>query len=410
MQTVTCFHCGTTVEISPDVTQCSSCGEDLQHLLAPETVADHFLARAHALSERGEYAAALTEAERGLTYAASSDLHLMAAILAQQIGQFDRMRSHVAAIPVDDSLRREAEWLLRAHQDRQAALREAARQTQPAQAQPPTSATPLLDDLLGRAAPARAVRRPQGQAVASVAILATAVLMVVASWWLIGPGALPAHEVASRDGQAGAPTVQSPAVQSSAVQSPTVPTTPPTLAATAPTPLLPTATPQLILLPTATPTPVVAENVVQTPGQPTDAGGVVDANPRRVVVVEAGTFDLQEFLRDAGNPALAELAVTARLQDETLILEGIVHLDLQRRQLLQLLQGVPGVRQVIAVDLLLRPLPTYVVQEGDTLWSIVYNIYGDVERLDEFATLNRDVLPAPDAIAPGIELRVLPIR
>jgi len=405
MQTVTCFHCGTTVEISPDVTQCSSCGEDLQHLLAPETVADPFLARALALSERGEYAAALTEAERGLTYAASSDLHLMAAILAQQIGQFDRMRSHVAAIPVDDSLRREAEWLLRAHQDRQAALREAARQTQPAQAQPPTSATPLLDDLLGRAAPARAVRRPQGQAVASVAILATAVLMVVASWWLIGPGALPAHEVASRDGQAGAPAVQSPAVQS-----PTVPTTPPTLAATAPTPLLPTATPQLILLPTATPTPVVAENVVQTPGQPTDAGGVVDANPRRVVVVEAGTFDLQEFLRDAGNPALAELAVTARLQDETLILEGIVHLDLQRRQLLQLLQVVPGVRQVIAVDLLLRPLPTYVVQEGDTLWSIVYNIYGDVERLDEFATLNRDVLPAPDAIAPGIELRVLPIR
>jgi nucleoid-associated protein YgaU len=51
-----------------------------------------------------------------------------------------------------------------------------------------------------------------------------------------------------------------------------------------------------------------------------------------------------------------------------------------------------------------------VAEVGDTLWSIVYNIYGDVDRLDEFAAHNRDVLPSPDAIAPGMELRVLPVQ
>jgi nucleoid-associated protein YgaU len=78
--------------------------------------------------------------------------------------------------------------------------------------------------------------------------------------------------------------------------------------------------------------------------------------------------------------------------------------------LLEIAQAIPGVLEVNAVNLLLRPLPTYTVQVGDTLWSIVYNIYGDVERLDEFAAHNRDVLPAPDALAPGIELKVLPVQ
>lgn len=50
------------------------------------------------------------------------------------------------------------------------------------------------------------------------------------------------------------------------------------------------------------------------------------------------------------------------------------------------------------------------VQDGDTLWSVVFNIYGNVERLDEFAAYNRNVLPSPDALAPGMELRTLPVQ
>src|SRR5688572_31015124 len=99
MQAVTCFQCGRGTTIAPNAYLCPFCGADLQHLLLAETVADFFQARAHDSSERGELGAALAEAERGLTYADSSELHLLAAILAKQLGRPDRMRHHVAAIP-----------------------------------------------------------------------------------------------------------------------------------------------------------------------------------------------------------------------------------------------------------------------------------------------------------------------
>jgi hypothetical protein len=137
---------------------------------------------------------------------------------------------------------------------------------------------------------------------------------------------------------------------------------------------------------------------------------LADSNPSRVVVVESTSFDIRQYLREEGFAELAELAIDARLQGETLLLQGFVHLDVQRRQLLEIASTIPGVREVSAVDLLLRPLPTYVVQTGDTLWSIVFNIYGGVDRLDEFAAYNRDLLPSPDALRPGMELRVLPVQ
>src|SRR5690606_24817020 len=117
-----------------------------------------------------------------------------------------------------------------------------------------------------------------------------------------------------------------------------------------------------------------------------------------------------QYLREQGYVELAELTLDARLQEGTLLIQGFVHLDAQRRQLLELARLIPGVSAVNDVNLLLRPLPTYVVQEGDTLWSIVYIIYGNVDRLDEFAAHNRDVLPSPDAIAPGMVLKVLPLQ
>ena len=145
MQAVTCFQCGRDVTVAPNHFVCSHCGADLQHLLLPETVATYFQARAHESSERGELGAALAEAERGLTYADSSELHLLAAILAKQLGRHDSMRQHVAAIPVDDSLRSEAEWLLRSHQDRERALQEAPEgETGLAESLPPMSSEEVV--------------------------------------------------------------------------------------------------------------------------------------------------------------------------------------------------------------------------------------------------------------------------
>lgn len=420
MQAVTCFQCGRDTLIAPDGYLCSYCGVDLQHLLRPDTVADFFQARAHASSERGELGAALAEAERGLTYADSSELHLLAAILAKQLGYHDRMRQHVAAIPVDDSLRGEAEWLLRSHQDRERALLEAARHTQtplpPALAKRSDPSESFLEDLLGEEPPdLHATKRTYGQAIASVAIVLVAVTMVAASWWWIGPGLLigqPAGDKQAGDtpmpvveaGEAGAsePTVL-PAGQREAL--------PPAnmqratgQAATAVPVLLPTPT---TIPPTTTPTPAIPANLVQAAEQTSE---LADSNPSRAVVVTAVAFDIRQYLRSQGYVELAQLAIDARLQGETLLLQGFVHLDAQRQQLLEIARAIPGVTEVNDVDLLLRPMPTYIVQEGDTLWSIVYSIYGSVDRLDEFASHNRAVLPSPDALRPGMELRVLPVQ
>jgi hypothetical protein len=75
----------------------------------------------------GDPQAALAEAERGLAYRASSELHLLSAILCKRLELVDRMRYHVASVPVDDVLRSEAEWLLRLSQARQRSLPESGR-------------------------------------------------------------------------------------------------------------------------------------------------------------------------------------------------------------------------------------------------------------------------------------------
>ncbi len=401
MQWVTCYQCGHEITIAPNACLCSYCGEDLQHLLLSETVAEYFQARAHESSERGELGAALAETERGLTYADSSELHLLAAILSKQLGRHDRMRQHVAAIPVDDTLRGEAEWLLRSHQDRERALQEAARHAHTALPMPdpirPDPTNSFLEELLGVPSDPFAAKRTQGQAIAFVAIVMVAMTMVAASWWWIGPGTLVGNRVFN--------ALLSSADRTEASENrPTPVTTVSQPTATAP--LLQVA-PTPVLLPTATPTVAVPANFVQV-AEETPA--LVDSDLSHVVPVTSAIIDIQQYLRNKGYAALAELKIDARLQGETLVLQGIVHMDAERRDLLELARSIPGVREVSAVNLLLRPLPTYVVQDGDTLWSIVYNIYGNVERLDEIAVYNRDVLPAPDALAPGIELKVLPIQ
>lgn len=418
---VICFHCANAVAITPDATTCSVCGEDLQHLLPSDATIDYFRERALGLSADGEGVAALAEVERGLTFAESSDLHLLAAILAEKLERFDQMRRHVAAIPVDDTLRGEAEWLLRAHQDRQRTQRETARQRAPTV--PPSAE--MLDDLLGRTnGNVAAQRRTIWSALASVALITAAGAVVVTSWWWFGPGALPAN-VERAPSVADLPVDPGEGAEANADVAVTplpilVPTDAPaatTSVADASTPgaswLLPTptATPQPTAVATAAPTAAAADEVPpDLVLVPTESPELADASARSMVVVSAQLFDVDTFLRDAGRPDLADLNVTAQLQDDYLMLQGVVNWYSQQQELIELLVTVPGVNRVIVSDLLVRPLPTYTVQEGDTLWSIVEKIYGSADRLDEFYRNNLDVLPTQDALEPGMKLKVLPIR
>lgn len=454
MHEVICFHCANAVAITPDATHCSVCGEDLQHLLPADATIDYFRERALALSDDGNRTAALAEVERGLTFAESSDLHLLAAILAEKLERFDQMRRHVAAIPVDDTLRGEAEWLLRAHQDRERAQREAARSAAKsgrstsrnkmsgkAGQSPPAASMALLDDLLGRTdGQVAAQRHSVWSALATVALVAAAGAVVVTSWWWFGPGALPAgmdndlaaddlaagsaagseaNAAAEQDIGAGASSQPSgaPIDPVAAVTLTVEPLTTETVTTETTTSGTMTVESQMpaadVLLPTPTPSPVPSATAVVPPDLvlvPTQPPELADASVRSVVVIPAQIFDLDTFLHEMDRPDLAALNVEAQLQNGDLILQGVVNLDIQRRELVELLSAVPGVNRVSTVGLLLRPLPTYTVQEGDTLWSIVFNIYGNIDRLDEFYRYNLDVLPGQDALAPGMELKVLPIR
>ncbi|HXF62780.1 MAG TPA: hypothetical protein VNK95_14245, partial [Caldilineaceae bacterium] len=302
MQEVTCFHCNTVVQISPDKSLCTECGEDLQHLLAPDDVAGYYYHRAQALAASGDPATALAEVERGLTYAGSAELHLLAAILAQRVGRFDQMRRHVAAIAVDDSLRPEAEWLLRAHQARQQALRAEARLERVGLT--PAPASTFLDELLGREdgsqGRAHAVR---SQALWPIVTAAALMGLVMAAYLWLNQGRGAVEE-----------TVAGPQGDAMPVESRSSSDAPEEGEAS--------------LLPTPTPTPNVPKDVVQTTGQET---AMADSDLRRVVIIPANPFDIRAFLRGAGRADLAALSLDARLQGKKLVVQGVVHLDRQRR-------------------------------------------------------------------------------
>ena len=133
MQT-TCFRCGSFVDVNPPHFRCLNCDADLSEsvraeagpIFLPEDEVQGYYDRAAELALAGNYADAIGAIERGLEWVNASELHLLAAIIHRKQHAYDHMRRHVAAIPVDDSLRPEGEWLLRAHQEQQRALRQAA--------------------------------------------------------------------------------------------------------------------------------------------------------------------------------------------------------------------------------------------------------------------------------------------
>ena len=100
MHEVTCFRCGHAVHISPDAETCSVCGENLHELLPADYVSSYFYKRATELATKHDPAVALVEAQRGLEYQLSSELLLLAAILAKRQGHYNLMRHCVSAIPV----------------------------------------------------------------------------------------------------------------------------------------------------------------------------------------------------------------------------------------------------------------------------------------------------------------------
>lgn len=386
MLAVTCFHCGRTVEISPDADRCEACGANLRRLISAQQASRYFYMRAAELSARGEVAAALAEVQRGLAYQPSSELHLLGAILCKRLQRPEEMRHHVAAIPVDDVLRGEAEWLLRSSQARQ----RAPSRTHHAQEETPLTDAELLPVTMEEVRPSPTTRRSRWPG--RITVFGVVLLVVMGGWWLWAtPPAwldamLRAAPIADLPPAAASPVAPSPTNAAPAEGTAVIPT-----ASTA----LPT--------PTTTPlaTPDIAPDLVQ------QAEPLAAASPQAIIV--APSFDLKTVLIEAQRPELAE-TVTGRREGDLLVVEGTVTSVEARDELAALLARLPGIAEVSLVNLLVRPPSTYTVVEGDSLWAISVKLYGTPDRIQALFEANQNVLSSADDLRVGMVLQVPPVE
>lgn len=409
MQEVVCFNCGRIVHISPDAERCSVCGENLRELIHPAYSSTYFYDRAAQMAADDDLLQALREIDRGLRYHDSSELRLLGAILSQRIGDVEQMRHHVSAIPVDDVLRSEAEWLLRSHQTRQRAQRTGG---QSKHRQPPSLAEldplPPLPQRTVATVPTRSSvstteRSTRHRGFRSIAIYAgLLVIALIATGIVLGSGDqllayvpwLRAQSEASLTDELAAPVqraLDTPATVDAEGQ---------------PDGQTGQETPGIdgeatTVEPTATPLPTielqVPDDLVEVPAP------LAESTSALLVTLEP--FALQTYLLESGRADLAELDVTATSLDGIIRLNGIVPAFQDRQDLMTLMESAPGVTRVSTADLLVRLPPTYTVEAGDTLWAISAKLYGE-NRIDALLAANRETLASADTLRVGMELVV----
>lgn len=420
MHHVRCTHCGQSVQISPDAPRCSICGQDLHTLIPEGYTAPYFYNRAADLAARGDLPSALAEAERGLDHIESSELRLLAAILAKRLNDMDAVRAHVAAIPVDDRLRQEAEWLLRSHPAARPAIVEVlpmeeprARMVAVSAPHKATSASPLEGTTLAAAdaQPTAPVATPSTAAAkGSEGARATAwaqrlwgavalIMIIIAGamgWTLLsgGPDAL----MALLPGL----STPSPSVVSQSE---------PRLEAVTPLPLvLPTPTPQGAQ-------PAAQPLEVAPPTVPADfvRAGTPEAVAGNGIAAAAGlspaTLDLPALLINAGRADLAAAGLRAAIDGNNVRVSGVLTSTADRQMIVDMLDAIPAVQEINTIDLLVRIPATYTVQAGDSTWRIVSKFYGvDPAYYTQLVEANPEALGGNATLQVGDVLKLPPLN
>jgi hypothetical protein len=379
-------------------------------LLPSEGSAEDYYSSAVQLAEAGELDSAAAEIERGLELDENSDLHLLAAIVAKRRGDYDGMRRHVAAIPLDDSLRSEGEWLLRSHQEQQRAKRSGGKQVV-ASGQDTAQEGTLLPFVgeTPRSTAERTQRRraPAGSLIAIVVVVVLAAIIFGGLVFSEIPEAIreriaeqfpgPPEEAVPMDGE---PIVERSEADFSTggVLSETV-----TLTDSDGINGLPVVT--IVDTPEPLPAEVVTGSALVT--APVEA-----ATPEALITDAVGSavaFDIKALLEDEGYEDLAARTLYARWVGTTLVLEGTVATTEERDRLLRLAQTIEGADEVDSIALEVRPPETHVVRPGDNLWFIAARYYGDdPKKVEEIYQLNREKLLSRDSLPVGTELLLPP--
>jgi nucleoid-associated protein YgaU len=384
---------------------------------------------------------ALQEVQRGLAYVNSSELNLLGAILCKRLSRWEDMRHYVAAIPVDDPLRGEGEWLLRSNQARQRPAPPPPRGKAPVAIPviPDSDALPVVMD---EVAPS-AGRQPQPKRRAAPALWLALLALLLGGGWLawqggfLGDVGLPSAQVAGPPGtEAGGGRAAAPAGVAPAESAPGAALTPQPVilpdtagggaagsdaaggsgsGVAAPageadgqaggTPETPAgdAPPALLL-----PTPTVAPNLAQT--ETVSQAIASTSNNLVVAVTDLNDVNWKQWLAQKNRADLAALPVTMRVEDSTVILEGSVEYAEQRAALEFEARQVSGVVDVSVVNVRLRPPATYTVVEGDSLWGISVRIYGNADQVEELYAANRDQMTSAGDLRVGMVLNVPPVE
>jgi nucleoid-associated protein YgaU len=379
---------------------------------------------------------ALQEVQRGLAYVNSSELNLLGAILCKRLSRWEDMRHYVAAIPVDDPLRGEGEWLLRSNQARQRPAPPPLRGKAPVAIPviPDSDALPVVMD---EVAPS-AGRQPQPKRRAAPALWLALCALLLGGGWLawqggfLGDVGLPGAQVAGPPGtEAGGERAAAPAEAAQGAALTPQPVILPDTAGSgaagsdaasdngsgvaAPageadgqaggTPETPAgdAPPALLL-----PTPTVAPNLAQT--ETVSQAIASTSNNLVVAVTDLNDVNWKQWLAQKNRADLAALPVTMRVEDSTVILEGSVEYAEQRAALEFEARQVSGVVDVSVVNVRLRPPATYTVVEGDSLWGISVRIYGNADQVEELYAANRDQMTSAGDLRVGMVLNVPPVE
>lgn len=403
---LTCHDCGSTIYISAEDPDCPECGADLSGHLAALDYVRACYRQASEETLAGDDERALSILAQGLSAVNASELHLLAALIHRKLGEYDGMHRHVAAIPVDDPLRPEGEWLLRSHQQRQRAVRQAQKEYDPP-AHPGKAARQLSPEFyaapptLGK--PLRPNRRLLGRRMRTIGVLAALLIAVVLLRQPLAQGFALLSGGLELPSQSSTPVTVSQAEPAVTVQSEAiVPVALPTATST------PTRTATPLPEPTQ-PVPVAVVSPTAEAAAPDDSRSIAAANDAvaaAVATASSNGFDLAAYLTEAERPDLAALPIEAQLLEGTLSLSGVVGLTSQRLEVLALVTEIPGVVEVNGVDLLVRLPDVYVVAEGDTLWTIAYYLYGDGTRWEEVYAANETLLGNSYLLNVGMELQV----
>jgi len=372
----------------------------------------------------GNDVAALEGIDQGITLLEAPELHLLAALIYRKRGEFKEMREHVAAIPVDDILRSEGEWLLRSHQEQlQLGRREEARRrgrakgTQLAvgkasrQFSTEYYPAPLEKKQVATKGAAKVRRSRLPWAIPFAALLLVIIFLASGSgdtlsrdtllmplqWLRAIPAQLNSvYSSFTRDEPAAVSgTVEEPATDSqfsaAAVDTPE----PETSSTAAPTPTaLPTAVPTQ-----SPPTPAATESASP------------DVRATIVAVARVQSFDLTTFLNEQERSDLAALAIQATWAQGAppgeLVLLGTVTMTSVQTELLELAAEIEGVTSIDSSGLEVILPETYTVREGENLRHIALRLYGDQDRWTEIYEANRDLVgDDPNNLWVGLSLTI----